>query len=73
MIVRNNRHVTRLFFLLVLGAAFFGSWYALEHWQIQPERLELSFLNEGLDWIDIVAALGEEALQLFLGLTSTSN
>jgi hypothetical protein len=74
MIVRNNRQVTRIFFLLVLGAAFFGGWYASTHWQPQPEALDPSlFDGGGIDWIDVAAALGEEALQLFLGLTSSGN
>ncbi|MCB0079991.1 MAG: hypothetical protein KDE47_03630 [Caldilineaceae bacterium] len=68
MIVRNNRQVTRLFFILVLAAAAFGWWYASTHWQMQPDTIALP-TGQDFNWIDFIATLGEEAIQLFLGLT----
>ncbi|MEZ4657117.1 MAG: hypothetical protein R2911_06065 [Caldilineaceae bacterium] len=68
MIVRNNRQVTRLFFILVIAAAIFGWWYASANWQVQPDAIVLP-TGQDFNWIDFVATLGEEAIQLFLGLT----
>lgn len=73
MIVRNNRHVTRVFFLVVFAAAVFGCQYGLDHWRPQPESIDLSLLDSGFDWIDLVASLAQEMLQLFLGLTSSGS
>ena len=66
--VRPSRTSTRIAFTLVLAMAAFGFWYARANWQIQPEALQLDALvNEG-DWIDTLSTLGEEAIQLFLGI-----
>lgn len=73
MIVRNNRHVTRIFFIVVFMSALFGCQYALDHWRPQPESIDLSLLDNGFDWIDLAASLAEEMLQLFLGLTSSGS
>ena len=75
MIRNNNRQVTRLFFILVFSMALFGGWFADRQWQ----QVELASTDtpvvaeEEFDWIDFVATLGEEALQLFLGLASPSS
>ena len=68
--VRRNRLQLRISLLLILAAAAFGAWYASANWQIQPESLQFSGLTEESNWIDILAALGEQAIQLFMGLTS---
>lgn len=69
--VRNNRHVIRLCFLLVLASAFFGWWFASRFWQIDPQAWLVTSASEGGDWIDVVSAIAEQVLQLFLGLASS--
>ena len=74
MIRNNNRQVTRLFFILVLSMALFGGWFADRQWQqVEPASLNAPAVAAEFDWIDFIATLGEEALQLFLGLASPSN
>lgn len=68
--VRNNKQFIRLFFVLVILAGLYGYAYALINWQFSAESLTSFSFDEESDWIDVVAALGEEVLQLFLGLTS---
>ncbi|MCB0047470.1 MAG: hypothetical protein KDD92_18745 [Caldilineaceae bacterium] len=68
--IRRNRLQLRLSLILILIAAVIGAWYAGTHWQIAPEQLQFSGLNEDSSWIDVFAALGEQAIQLFMGLTS---
>jgi hypothetical protein len=70
--VRNNRHIIRLFFILVLGMALFGGWYANQAWQAEFSNFELADPSADGDWIEFISSLGEETLQLFLGLTSPS-
>ena len=72
--VRNNRQLIRLFFILVLAMALFGGYTASRSWQRQVaqfDNVDLSSLsNRKGDWVDFVSSLGEGAIQLFLGLTS---
>ena len=68
--VRNNRQLTRLFFVLVLGMALFGGWYANRNWRIEIDTVNPVSLPADTNWADFFADLGEEALQLFLGFTS---
>ena len=68
--VRNNKQFIRLFFVLVICAGLYGYAYALINWQFSAESLTSFSFDEESDWIDVIAALGEEVLQLFLGLTS---
>ncbi|NJN84379.1 MAG: hypothetical protein HC802_20260 [Caldilineaceae bacterium] len=70
MIRSNNRQVTRLFFILVLAMAFFGGRYAYDNWRPELADLEVPALTTEGDWVEFVSAVGEEMLQLFLGLTS---
>ncbi|MEM7127986.1 MAG: hypothetical protein AAF702_16750 [Chloroflexota bacterium] len=67
----NSRQTNRLFFLIVLVSAMFGWWYASTTWQLQPETILGSGLrpSEG-DWIDFIAAIAEQMMQLFIGLAS---
>lgn len=72
--IRNNRQLTRLFFILVLSMALFGGWYADRAWQqVEPVAVDTPTITDEFDWVDFIATLGEEALQLFLGLASPSN
>ncbi len=68
--VRNSRQLTRIFFVLVILMGLFGGWYAAQNWQPDLAAYDTSALTEETDWIDVMAGLGEEAIQLFLGLTS---
>lgn len=70
--IRNNRHFTRIFFILVICASLYGYSYALLNWRVSADSFESISINEDSDWIDFAATLGEEAMQLFLGLTSPS-
>jgi len=70
MVRRANRQLTRLFFLLVLGMAFFGGWYADRNWRIDRALLDQKMVVQNGDWTEFVASLGEQTIQLFLGLTT---
>ncbi|MCX6044870.1 MAG: hypothetical protein NT075_07130 [Chloroflexi bacterium] len=72
MVRTTNRHLTRLFFLLVLGMAFFGGWYADRNWRIEPPTFDQTSEVANGDWIEFASSLGEQAIQIFLGLTSSS-
>lgn len=68
--IRTNRQLTRLFFILIICASLYGYSYALRNWQFSGDSFDLISISEDSDWIDFAATLGEEAMQLFLGLTS---
>ena len=68
--VRNNRQLTRLFFVLVIAMGLFGARFAMNNWQPNLNELDSSTLAQDTNWVDFFAGLGEEAIQLFLGLTS---
>ena len=70
VMVRNNRHLTRLFFVLVIAMGLFGAQFAMHNWQPNLAEFDTIRTDESTDWIDLFASLGEEAIQLFLGLTS---
>lgn len=69
--VQNNRQLIRLFFLLVIGVGLWGGWWTSQ--QIQLESFTLVSATDTIDttdWVDLLAVIGEETIQLFLGLTS---
>ncbi|MCB0063079.1 MAG: hypothetical protein KDE19_13230 [Caldilineaceae bacterium] len=66
--VQHNRLYLRLFLLLVLGMGLFGAWYTSHQFQI--DTITLPTMEESADWVDLIALVGEEILQLFLGMTS---
>ena len=68
--VRNNRQLTRIFFVLVIAMGLFGAEYARNNWQPNISEWNTSDPTQSADWVDFFASLGEEAIQLFLGLTS---
>ena len=70
---RTNRRITRISFLLVLIMAFAGWWYATSAWQFSLDDVQALTPEQEGDWIDFVATLGEDAIQIFIGLTGDSN
>jgi len=66
--VQHNRLHLRLFLLLVLIMGGFGAWYTSQ--QIQVDTMTLPTLAESTDWVDLIALIGEEILQLLLGMAS---
>lgn len=67
---RNNRLITRVSLIVVILMGMFGGWYASRNWNPDLTAYDTSALTEEIDWIDVVAGIGEEAVQLLLGLTS---
>ena len=47
----------------------FGWIYAAANWQPDPSALDLDSLAGSADWIDIVAGLIEDAIQIFQEIT----
>ena len=70
MIRNSNRQVTRVFFILVLAMAIFGGQYAYSNWRPKLYNIEVPAITTDGNWVEVVSAVGEEMLQLFLGLTS---
>ncbi len=70
MVRATNRQLTRLFFILVLGMGLFGGWYADRNWRIEPTAFSQKTAIANGDWIEFFSSLGEQAIQVFLGLTS---
>lgn len=66
--VQNNRQLIRLFFLLVIGVGIFGGWFTMQRFHL--DSFTLTSPSETQDWLDLLALIGEQAIQLFLGLTS---
>jgi hypothetical protein len=66
--VQNNRQVIRLFFLLVIGVGLWGGWWTSQ--QFQPQSITQASSTDTTNWVDLLSFIGEEAIQLFLGLTS---
>jgi hypothetical protein len=70
--VRPNRHLPRVSFLLVILMILFGAWFGFNN--LQPSfvlsDIQSGTSNESTDWLEFAASLGEQALQLFLGLAS---
>ncbi len=67
---RNSRALLRLFLILVIGMAFFGWQYADRNWRPTPEDLQLPALSEDLDWLNLVADLLEDEIEVFQSATS---
>jgi hypothetical protein len=67
--VRTNRRLTRYYLLVVLLAVLLGGWLAARSFQMDFGAVNAAGAEE-LDWIDLVSSIGEEAIQLFIGLAS---
>lgn len=70
LLFRYNRHLQRLFFVLVILAGLYGWNYAESHWSFDLSLFDLSALTDRTDWMETIAGLLEQAIQLFLALTS---
>jgi len=70
LLFRYNRLLQRLFFVLVILAGLYGWTYAAAHWSFDLSLFDFSALTNQTDWMETVAALLEQAIQLFLALTS---
>ena len=66
---RHSRLLNRIFFALVIAAGPYGWFYGARNWQPDASALELSSLTGGADWIDLVAGLLEDAIQIFQQIT----
>ena len=67
---RRNRWPTRISFILVLAMALLGLYYADTFWAPALDTLDYASYAENVDWVEVAAAVGEQALQLLLGATS---
>jgi len=70
LLFRYNRQLQRLFFVLVILAGLYGWNYAVTNWRFDISLFDLSRFANQTDWMETVAALLEQAIQLFLALTS---
>ena len=66
--IQHNRLHLRIFLLLVLVMGLFGGWYTSQ--RIPLESIALPSLQEDTDLFDFFAMIGEQAIQLLLGMTS---
>jgi len=68
--MRQNRWAIRISFLAVLLVGLLGLWYATAIWIPMFDAVDLSTYADNVDWVDVAATMGEQAVQLFLGATS---
>lgn len=67
-----NRQVLRGMLALMIVTAGVGAWLG-NRWHLRPNEIEeIAQIVEGDDWIDLIASLGEQALQIFLALAGAS-
>jgi len=67
--IQHNRLHLRIFLLLVLAMGLFGAWYTSQ--QIPVDSITLPSLQDGNDWFEFFALIGEQAIQLLLGMASS--
>ena len=67
---RRSRWLYRIFFVLVIAAGLYGWFYGARNWQPDASALEIVSLTGGADWIDLVAGVLEDAIQIFQEITS---
>ncbi len=66
--IQHNRLHLRIFLLLVLAMGLFGGWYTSQ--RIPIDSITLPSMQEGTDLFDFFAVIGEQTIQLLLGMTS---
>ena len=69
---RRSRLLNRIFFALVIAAGLYGWYFGARYWQPDPSALDLNAFVGGADWIELIAGLLEDAIQLFQDFTSQS-
>lgn len=69
---RYGRLLNRIFLVLVIAAGLFGWFFAAGNWQPDPSAFKLETLTGGADWIDLVAGLLEDAIQIFQAISGQS-
>jgi hypothetical protein len=70
MLRQNNRWMIRISFIAVIVMGLFGFWYAVSVWIPMFDAIDLSAFADDVDWVDTAAGIGEQAVQLLLGVTS---
>lgn len=66
--LRNNRWLTRFFFVLVITIGLLGGWVTRQ--RVQITAITLTAPENSEEWIDLAARISDGAVQLFLGLMS---
>lgn len=69
LLFRYNRHLQRLFFFLVILAGIYGWNYATTNWTFDLSLFDISTIIDGTDWMEFIAGLLEQAIQLFMAMT----
>ena len=67
---RRNRLTTRLAFMLVLLSMLVGGWFADSYLRVDLRSLQAQSTSEDSDWVTFASDIGEQAIQLFLGVAS---
>ena len=67
---RRSRWLYRISFVLVIAAGLYGWFYGAGNWQPDASALEIASLTGGADWIDLVAGILEDAIQIFQEISS---
>lgn len=67
--VQNNRQLIRLFFVLVIGVGLWGGWFTMQRFHLDSLTFTTSS-SDNRNWLDLLAVIGEQTIQLLLGLTS---
>ncbi len=70
LLFRFNRYLQRIFFVLVILAGLYGWNYATTHWTFDLSLFDITRFTGQTDWMETIAAFLEQAIQLFLALTS---
>jgi hypothetical protein len=68
--VRPSRWIVRISLLLVIAMGLFGYWVAMQSVQMDLADVQVQQPSDDGAWIELLATLGEEALQLFLGFAA---
>lgn len=70
MLRQNNRWTIRISFIAVILMGLIGFTYAISVWLPMMEAIDLSAFADNVDWVDTAATIGEQVVQLLLGVTS---
>lgn len=70
MAVRPTRWMIRISLILVIVFGLLGYWLAIQSFQFDVSAVQVEQPADEGAWLDILATLGEEAIQLFLGFAA---